>query len=275
MKFISLRAFASGEILLYQEEVLCPQTPEAVSSLLDDIKDIQKQFSENLDCQEIDVQFDKLTSIIDGSLLQTDGIEAIIYEVEVVISNLPRKKLPVVYVINKLQVLREILNRSNLTQDNIPKIMNEIRQLFLDIDPEFEEHYFTIIHGIQESLLKRTNNKLAKDTPSRQDFLDLIFNNEGKTLSVKDALKIQSYSAAVTEEAGVLISMISNAASNGGPFLNQNACQINPEEEFSATERITNILKLLVLTVCLFKLVHLFLVEELKAFCLIESAEEI
>ncbi len=240
--FVSISASATGEVLLYQEEVLCPQTPEAVSSLLDDIKDIQKQFSENLDCQEIDIQFDKLTSIIDGSLLQTDGIEAIIYEVEVVISNLPRKKLPVVYVINKLQVLREILNRSNLTQDNIPKIMNEVRQLFLDIDAEFEEHYFTIIHGIQESLLKRTNNKLAKGTPSRQDFLDLIFNNEGKTLSVKDALKIQSYSAAVTEEAGVLISMISNAASNGGSFFNQNACQINPEEEFSATERITNIL---------------------------------
>ena len=238
--FTSLTAGAEGERILYEEEVHCPQTPEAVSSLLEDVQSIQQQFKDNLNCQEINVQFDKLTSILDGTLIQENGLNSIIIEIEVLLSELRGANLEVSYINEKTALIGELLDRSFLTQDNLVQIMVEVRSLFLDIPAQ--NHYFAVVHGIENILSRYIDSEPGNATPARQDFLNLIFNNEGTTVSVADAQKIQSYTSAVTEEAGVLISMIAEAAQGSGGLFNRNECQIETEDEWAATERVTGVL---------------------------------
>ena len=238
--FLAIETQASGDRILYKEEVQCPQTPEAVSSLLEDVQTIQQQFKDNLNCQEINIQFDKLTSILDGTMVQEGSLNTIIIEIEKLLANLRGANLEVTYINEKTSLISSLLTRSYLTQDNLVQIMVEIRALFLDIPAQ--NQYFEVVHGIEEVLSKFINSEPGNAVPARQDFLNLIFNNQGTTVSVADAQKIQTYTSAVTEEAGVLISMIADAAAGKGPFWNRNECQISPEDEWAATQRVTGVL---------------------------------
>ena len=84
-------------------------------------------------------------------------------------------------------------------------------------------------------------DNIEKILGSRDEFLGLIFDNEGKTVSAENAEKIQQYSSALTQEAGTLISLISQASTPGG-FLSlgggDNACQINQEDKWEGTARV-------------------------------------
>jgi len=243
LTFFSGTAFADGDQILYKEEVQCPQTPEAVNSLLEDIQTIQREFAENLKCNDINVQFSRLMNILDGTDLQNNGIDTIIVEIEAIISELKGMKAEFVYINQKMALIRELLENSYLTHDTIVILMVEVRKYFLDIPAP--QHYFEAVHGVQAVLTKYitpTSGDGTPTAPARQDFLNLIFDNENTTLSVSDALRIQSYTSAVTEEAGVLITMIADAASNRGSIFNRNECQITQEDEWAATERVTGVL---------------------------------
>ena len=77
----------------------------------------------------------------------------------------------------------------------------------------------------------------------RQEILSLVAGNSGQSLTVEAAEKIQNYTGAITEEVGVLISLIGSAASGEGSiwdiFTGTNRCELDEADGFDGIERLT------------------------------------
>lgn len=77
----------------------------------------------------------------------------------------------------------------------------------------------------------------------RGEILSLVSNNEGRSLSAENAKKIQGYASSVTEEVGVLVSMIGAAASGELTWtewlVGTDKCSMDEEDELDGIEKLT------------------------------------
>lgn len=117
-----------------------------------------------------------------------------------------------------------------------PQTHEEVKSLLTDINALKQK-----FQAFECSEITSRFDNIEEILAGRSEFLELIFSNEGKTVSAENAEKIQQYSSKLTQEAGTLISLISQASTPGGLLSiggGGNSCQIDKEDKWEGTARV-------------------------------------